>query len=174
MTILAIDPGTTQSAFVILCPGNYQIVDCGILDHEAMRARLMVWRSQYPGPTELAVEMIASYGMAVGKTVFETCVWIGRYVELWGGTPVSAARPWSYVYRKDVKLHLCGSPRAKDANIRQAILDLYPPAGGGKVPQVGTSKEPGPLYGVSKDIWAALAVGITYLDSMKAEQTANV
>ena len=69
------------------------------------------------------------------------------------------------VYRKDVKMHLCGSMRAKDTNIRQAIIDRYPASGGGKCPQIGTKKEPGPLYGVSKDIWSALAVAITYSET---------
>ena len=76
----------------------------------------------------LALEMIASYGMAVGKEVFETCVWIGRFQQKWRW-PAEVR----FVYRQDVKLHLCGSPRAKDANIRQALLDMFPSTGGGKI-----------------------------------------
>jgi hypothetical protein len=40
--------------------------------------------------------------------------------------------------------------RAKDANIRQALID--------KLGAVGTKKAPGPLYGISGHLWAALAV----------------
>jgi hypothetical protein len=57
------------------------------------------------------------------------------------------------VFRRDVKLHLCGSARAKDPNIRQALLDRFGP--------VGTKKAPGPLYGVKSHIWSALAVAVT-------------
>jgi hypothetical protein len=95
----------------------------------------------------IAIEMIASYGMAVGADVFQTCVEIGRFVEV-------AGEHVSLVFRRDVKMHLCGSARAKDANIRQALLDRLGP--------VGTKKAPGPLYGVKSHIWAALAVAVTY------------
>ena len=62
-------------------------------------------------------------------------------------------------------MYLCHSMKAKDGNIRQAILDLY----GGKDVALGNKKRPGPLYGVSKDIWAALAVAITYCGMNKID-----
>ena len=96
----------------------------------------------------LAIEMIASYGMAVGREVFETCVWIGRFKQAYPDPDAV-----KLVYRKDVKLHLCGSARAKDANIRQALIDKLGP--------VGTKKAPGPLYGVTSHAWAAVAVAVT-------------
>ena len=104
----------------------------------------------------LAIEMIASYGMSVGREVFETCVWIGRFQQAWH-SPDSVR----LVYRRDVKLHLCGSAKAKDTNIRQALLDLFPRTGGGATPQIGTKKQPGPLFGVSSHAWAALGVAAT-------------
>jgi hypothetical protein len=95
--------------------------------------------------------MIASYGMAVGREVFETCVWIGRFIQ--------ARQPMQHelIYRRDVKIHLCGSPRAKDANIRQSLLD--------KFGEVGTKKNPGPLFGVKSHVWSALAVAVTALET---------
>ncbi|HBC95047.1 MAG TPA: hypothetical protein DCZ10_19680, partial [Pelotomaculum sp.] len=62
------------------------------------------------------------------------------------------------VYRKDEKINLCGSMRAKDGNIRQALIDRFG--------IVGTKKSPGWFYGVSKDVWAAIAVGVTYYDTV--------
>ena len=46
--------------------------------------------------------------MAVGREVFETCLWIGRFVEAWYEPDAV-----QLVYRRDVKLHLCGSARGQ-------------------------------------------------------------
>lgn len=151
MRILAIDPGPVESAWVHYDSDEHRVVGCGI---EGNEQRLSALRFNM-GCDLLAIEMIASYGMAVGKSVFDTCVWIGRFVQAW------VPRPWHYVYRLDVKMVLCHDSRAKDANIRQAIIDCFPATGGGACPQVGTKKQPGPLYGISKDMWSALAVALT-------------
>lgn len=151
MTILAIDPGTTESGYCIY--DGARVHESGVLPNAEMLVRVQQWPAQ-----RLAVEMIASYGMAVGREVFETCVWIGRFQQAWRDP--SAVE---LVYRKDVKLHLCGTPRAKDPNVRQALLDMFPRTGGGATPQVGTKKQPGPLFGVSSHAWPALGVAVTAL-----------
>jgi len=143
--IFAVDPGTTESAW--LATNNGLIHRHGMLGNEHLVQTLKTW---CPGD-ELAIEMVASYGMPVGREVFETCVWIGRFIEAWKGS-------WSFVYRRDVKLYLCGSMKAKDGNIRQALIDRY----GGKEKAVGNKKNPGPLYGISGDVWSALAIALTY------------
>ena len=101
---------------------------------------------------DLAIEMVASYGMPVGKEVFETVRWTGRFQQaFWKPENVNL------VYRKDVKMHLCHSMRAKDPHVWQAILDLY----GGKDKAVGNKANPGPLYGVKSHARSALAVALT-------------
>ena len=155
--IWAIDPGTTKSALVRLdgaTPWRSEIAD-----NERIVDLLLARIRGVPGDTLLAIEMIASYGMAVGKTTFETCVWIGRFVQAWQPGDVR------FVYRREVKSLLCGSMRAKDANIRQALIDRYPASGGGKTPQVGTKAQPGPLYGFNSHLWSALGVGIVALET---------
>jgi hypothetical protein len=147
--ILAIDPGTTESGY---CIYDGQIVlESGVLPNQDVISMIRI-----DDCDRLCIEMIASYGMAVGREVFETCVWIGRFQQAWREPDAV-----ELVYRRDVKLHLCGSPKAKDANIRQALLDLFPRTGGGKTPQIGTKSQPGPLYGVSSHAWPALGVAIT-------------
>jgi hypothetical protein len=151
MTILALDPGPVQTGFC--CYDGARVLRCGVLPNDDMLDAVRHTPNQ-----RLAIEMIASYGMAVGREVFETCVWIGRFQQAW-----RAPEAVELVYRKDVKMHLCGTPRAKDANIRQALLDLFPATGGGATPQVGTKGKPGPLFGVSTHVWPALGVAITAL-----------
>ena len=140
MSILAIDPGTHKSAFLVW--DGSRVGECGILDNGDLLKRLAFFN--FPVKWA-AIEMIASYGMPVGAEVFETCVWIGRFIERIGQTRL--------IYRKDVKMHLCGTPRAKDANIRQALID--------KLGHVGTVNNPGPLFGVKSHLWAALGVAVT-------------
>lgn len=148
--ILAIDPGTEQSGYCLF--DGEKVVEAGVMENAELLKRLDCgWMTQ-----TLAIEMIASYGMAVGREVFETCVWIGRFVQAW-----REPEAVKLIYRRDVKQHLCGSAKAKDANIRQALIDLFPRTGGGKIPQIGTKSQPGPLFGVSSHAWAALGVAVT-------------
>jgi hypothetical protein len=152
--ILAIDPGDQQSAFVVW--DGEEIFDKGLLPNQELIDKIFILDCD-----KMAIEMIASYGMPVGKTVFETCVWIGRFTERF----INTKPCWppldnyvTYIYRKDVKMHLCGTTKAKDGNIRQALIDRFG--------ECGTKKNPGKLYGVSKDIWAALALAVTYTDTL--------
>lgn len=154
--ILAIDPGTDRSAWLIYDRALDRPVRHGY-DDNARLITLFAGCASGDSRITPAIEMFASYGMTVGREVFETCVWIGRFHEAMGHA--------EYVYRKDIKIHLCNSYRAKDANIRQALLDRFPPTGGGQCPEVGTKSKPGPLFGVSKHIWSALAVAVFWHDT---------
>lgn len=164
MKVFAIDPGTRESGYVVY--DGERVLEGGVLENNTMLRH--VRSGQYDGG-RLAIEMIASYGMAVGREVFETCLWIGRFQQAWH-TPEDV----ELVYRKDVKLHLCGTPRAKDPNVRQALIDLFPAVGGGKCPQIGTKGLPGPLYGVSSHAWPALGVAVTARHRLTAFEMENL
>ncbi len=159
--IFAIDPGPIHSAWCEYVDGRVR--NSAIEANATVRQRLIERRRKWNFGSQLAIEMIACYGMPVGADTFDTCVWIGRFIEASNTDP-------ALVYRKDVKMHLCHTMRAKDANIRQALLDLFPATGGGKTPQVGTKKQPGPLFGVKSHVWAALAVAVT-LEAQRSAAT---
>ncbi len=149
MKIMAIDPGTTQSAYVVF--DGKTIFAKGIEQNNRVKD-LIGYKSEW-FISALAIEAIASYGMPVGAEVFTTCIWIGRFYE-------AASRlllPVSLVYRKDIKVCLCGSLRAKDSHVRQALID--------RVGKQGIKKAPGPTYGMSADMWSALAVAVYFLDT---------
>lgn len=165
MRILAIDPGSTESAYVIYEEG--MVHSFAKVENKVLVAMIVII-GQAP---VMAIEMPACYGMAVGKSIFETCRWVGIFQYAFG-----LERTY-LVYRKSrniedgidsVTMHLCKNTRAKDSNVRQAIIDRYPATGGGKCPQIGVKKNPGPLFGVSADVWAALAVAITFDETFKA------
>lgn len=143
--ILAIDPGTHRSGWCLY--DGERVTASAVLPNPQLLANIAM-----PGAAvfydTLAIEMVASYGMPVGREVFETCVWIGRFVQAW-----RAPEEVRLVYRRDVKLHLCGTMKAKDTHIRQALLDKFGP--------IGTKATPGPLYGVKSHAWSALAVAVT-------------
>lgn len=156
--ILALDPGNERSALVTLSASGAVLQSASILvDNETMLRNVREW---HPLGDVLIIEQIESFGMPVGREVFETVFWAGRFAEAWGGH-------WDRITRRDVKLHLCGSARAKDGNIRQALIDRYGP---GKSQAIGTKKAQGPLYGLRADMWAALAVGVTYYDRMQQQE----
>lgn len=152
--IFAIDPGNTESGYALIEMPCFKLLDFGKITNEELLKLLPTVASQSDA---LAIEMVASYGMAVGKSVFETCVWIGRFIQ-------AAEKEHTFVYRKEEKICLCGSLKAKDGNIRQALIDRYATFDfkSGK----GVKKNPDTFYGVSKDAWQAIAVGVTYYEKL--------
>lgn len=137
-TIVAIDPGTTESA-VVVWDGS-RILHSEITESGRVFSLLLI----YPFP--VFCEMVACYGMSVGKEVFETCLWIGEYRHFCTTRGIG----FTPVYRRDVKLHHCGSSRAKDGNVIQALKDCY----GDK----GTKKAPGVTYRLKSHLWQAFAI----------------
>lgn len=156
--ILAIDPGYEQSAYVLF--NGRSVIEHGIEPNEALRHRLQYRTGQVNHEAIGAVvfEQIESFGMAVGREVFETVFWTGRLFEIARGTfgPVVERMP-----RRVVKVHLCNSARAQDSNIRVALLDRF----GGSTAAVGKKATPGPLYGIKSHEWAALAVAVTWWET---------
>jgi hypothetical protein len=152
--ILALDPGTTQSGWCTFREDTGAVKDSGVLPNADMLA--LVQLSSSVGVKTLAIEMMRARGMPMSNDAMETLVWIGRFQQAWRD-PEAVRRP----YRMDIKLHLCGSARAKDPNVWQALKD--------RLGEPGTKKNPGPLYGVQSHARAALAVAVYTYDKMKGE-----
>jgi len=162
MTILAIDPGSERSAYVALYEGkpyDHAIIpNADMLAHVHRACGDRTGEAFMFGIHAVVIERVEGFGMPVGVEVFETVYWSGRFAEAAHPLPVHR------IGRKAVKLHLCGSARATDSNIRQALIDRYGP---GKAAAIGTKKAPGPLHGIANDVWAALALAVTYQDQQE-------
>ena len=173
MILLAIDPGPTETAWAFLVDGKLsrdypwwggerswafgKEENAWFLDDVVRRAAKME-------DIEVVIEKVEHYGkdMHAGQTTFETCVWSGRFqqafLDAWG-YDFSVAydpEPWHRLGRREVKRILLGMGAAKDGDIRTAVID--------RLGMPGTKKQPGPTYGVSKDVWQAIGLGLAWLD----------
>ena len=153
MLILAIDPGPEQSAALLYDSDKR----CVGQDYAGQMLNAEI-RPLLPIGSILVIEHVSHYGsgMAVGASVFETCIAIGRFIQAWDDDDTV-----HLVKRQTIKTVLCGSARAKDANVRQALIDRF---GGSREKAIGTKKAPGPLYGVSGHLWSALAVAVAWCE----------
>lgn len=159
MIVLAIDPGNEESGYVLYDAVSQLVLERGKCSNEQLLNSLR--GSEFDAATDLAIEMAQSFGAKVWDQVFVATRWVGRFIEAWDN---ATGCPHHFVYRRDVKLHITGSPRAKDGQIRQCLLERW----GGKTIAVGTKSARGPLYGITADAWAALAVAVTFADRSAA------
>lgn len=161
MTVIAIDPGNTESAYVRI-GDDYRPMQFGKVPNDELRFWLSEATAKIPARCATwAIEMVASYGMAVGADVFETCVWTGRFAEIIDRSG-GAAR---LVVRSEVKMNLCHNTRAKDSNITQALIDRF--GAGASNKGKGTKANPGWFYGFAGDVWQAYALAVTVADQQQ-------
>lgn len=174
MIIIGIDPGPEKSGFCEIHLRDASIWQAGTLKNQEIRDKLLSERRII----DVALEMPASYGMAVGATILDTCVEIGRYLQCCQ-SPFKTA----LLFRKTIASTLCGQAKAKGPFIRQCIIDMYGEGaiGGKKCTKckgkgwfgagrlectqcngAGWDVPPGPLYNVTTHAWDALAVAIAY------------
>ena len=154
MKILAIDPGDVESGWCVL--DGYKPIVFGKNANSTVLDRI---RLDAYGCDAIVIEMVASYGMAVGKNVFDTCVWVGRFMQK---AEDAGCLRVHQIYRMEEKMMICHDSRAKDTNIRQALIDRF--AEFDKTNGKGTKDHPDWFYGFKKDVWMAYAVGVTFID----------
>ena len=168
--VLAIDPGNRESAYCVIDKETLKPLRFGKVKNSELERMMLAYMKNWSNAlvySEMVIERVASYGMAVGKDVFQTCEWTGRFVEL----ALLPQVPVSYVYRKDEKMHICGDSRAKDANIRRALIDRFATHDlkNGK----GTKDNPDFFYQFKADCWAAYSTGLTYIEAGPSERENN-
>jgi len=174
MRLLAIDPGSTHSAYVVVDTEDGVTYDKlapiwfgKISNEELLRMRWLKTADR------VAIEMIGHYGtgMPAGKDIFDTCVWIGRFWQVHVGADDEYERivgaplkpQVDLIKRAEIKTHICGAAKAKDGNVIQALIDRFAPGvrNGGK----GLKNAPGFFYGFHSDIWQAYALAVYVCDT---------
>ena len=158
--IIGIDPGPEKSGVVVW--DGQKRYHASHLDNVKVLERL---HSDYK--TMLAIEMVAHYGkgMAVGRDIFESVRWIGRFEQAFRSEP---SWPVRLVYNNELRLHFCDDTRAKGSNIRLALKDRFGPN--------GTPKNPGPsidMRGQPDHVWMAFGVAVFAWDTMQIWERDN-
>lgn len=158
--ILAIDPGNTESGWCLI-DADCQPVEFAKTSNDEVLDLLRRGDVVAGDPPRVVIEMVASYGMAVGADVFETCVWIGRFYQ---HALTGLGELHDLIKRQSVKTHHCHSVKANDATVRQALVDRFAPGqpNHGK----GTKAAPGWFHGFRADVWQAYALAVYVADSI--------
>lgn len=151
MIITGIDPGNKESGYCTFDFSSGKKISSGICLNEILLETINE-TVESEGVALVAIERVSCMGMAVGEEVFETVFFTGRLFQ-------TIIVPVVRIKRTEVKMHICGTMRAKDANIRQALIDRFGVQ--------GTKKNPGALYGISSHAWPALAVATVAYDQFK-------
>ena len=155
--IFAIDPGNEKSAYCVM-DDNYKLIEFAKMPNRELMDKMLEWLRD--GIRTVVIERMMNYSANVGRTVYETCEWIGRYSQ-----EAEKLTEVKYLYRKDEKMNLCGTMHSNDSMIRKALIDRF--AKHDFKTGKGTRKEPDTFYGVSADCWSAIAIAVTHLDMEK-------
>ena len=159
MIVLGLDPGSAESALVAWDPIERRVrFRCKRFNGEL--ADVLLERHAAAPDSVLVIERTKGYTMPLGKgddarrffpqQVLDTAEWSGYFRRVGEelGLRVEA------LDRRAVKLNLLGRASGTDAQVREALVDLIGPK--------GTKAAPGPTFGMSADLWAALAVAYVW------------
>lgn len=165
--VLCIDPGPDQSGYVLVQDGKVieggrkdndeLLVQIDLLNHYVMFGTIFTPGNVTERETEaerkytVIIEWLSCYGSAIGQSVLRTAEACGRFREMvesvYGTTYLELTRP-------EVCRRLAGQTRGiTKAVIRRAVIDI--------MGEIGTKREPGPLYimrSAGPHAWDALAL----------------
>jgi hypothetical protein len=153
MKILAIDPGSKKSGWVIVRTADNgtisEIVLKGKTNNRDLETMII---DDDIGVQMVVIESVSGgWGETVADTVFETAYAVGRFQVCAEGIE---GGQWQLLHRA----HVAKAYRVKksDATIRRAVINRYAPTSttDGK----GNKAQPGFFYGMSADMWQAFAL----------------
>ncbi len=161
--ILGIDPGTTQSAWLVL---DGRTILAAAIDPNADVLQLVRggWAATRDGWSfvfsTVAIERIEPrFGLNVGWSTLLTCEFVGALTEAARPLPVALLR------RSVILGHLGVATRGRgdatrtsaDSGVRAALMERW----GGE----GSVRKGGPLVGIKTHLWSALSVAVTFAEA---------
>lgn len=160
--VVGVDPGTTESAWVMIEDGYP--VEHKFEPNEGLLSRLR--GGYFFDDIPIIFERIDFMGEFMGKTTLETAVWTGRFMEAACQHP--PGRVIARLSRSDVVKHFGirngarpGEKRPNpDSLLRRAMFLRY----GQEPPGPGQRVKDGPMVGVTGHILQALALGLVWWD----------
>jgi hypothetical protein len=162
LTILSIDPGPKESAYIRVLP-NFKHIEKGKVNNEMLLNALR--RNQF-GQGITVIEELIAYDRC-GREISDTAFQAGRMAE--------AAVEYRLISRAKVRGHLCGRG-GTDSKVITALIERFEPEIYNhwdenknlmsRAKMVNDAKQ-GFFHGFQEDIWQAYALGVTYIDLLK-------
>lgn len=164
--LVSIDPGTTESGVCIIDTEDFRPIAFTKIINEELP--FWVLKNNPEKGTFINMEAVIErmYNpKSASSHVFLTCEWIGRFdVELHD----LGITKRSYILRWEEYKYLCGKEYSRnDRGVKNALVDRF--AYGEKNYGKGTVKTPGWFHGFGNDIWAAYAIGVSFIDKERLE-----
>lgn len=150
MIIIGIDPGPTKSG---LCGWDGKIPSYPIYsennDIRADLTRIHIDKKE----AILAIEKPVCQRYS-GVEVSDTAIQAGVFSGVWGPKNVHL------ITRSKIRWHIGNIRKTNDSVVRACLINrIYP--------DYNRVRDPGPLVGITGDIWQALAVAVTCFDLLK-------
>lgn len=158
--IVAIDPGPEKTG--VLSISKFENVGGVIfprVDYNVHIPNIDVTALNSDFSPNVVIEMPEPRGMPVGKDVFDTIYWAGRFTQHFKSIHCDVY----HMNPRGIKIAICGVAKAKDPSIREAILDILDPNRVyGKYGR-GKKGANGPLYGIVDHSFACMRMAIAYM-----------
>ncbi|XHX80927.1 MAG: hypothetical protein RBJ76_13635 [Stenomitos frigidus ULC029] len=166
--ILAIDPGSTLSGFVVWDGKTILAKSDGTKENKGKTTNgllLSLLRSKdgFPGVTDVVIEGITLYQRA-DMGLRDTIIWSGRFAEAWH---FQSSKETAFINRADVKTYflkgLSGTDK-NDATMKMALIDRFGAP--------GTKDQQGVTFNLKYDQWQAFGLAAMYYDQLAVTQAA--
>lgn len=155
MRVLSVDAGNIQSAYIIFCTEQKRVVQKGFLENEQFIEEIL--NSSFD---EVAIEKIVSLGAVIGSSTLDTAYTNGRIYEAIKTKFGIISNLYS---RIDIKMHLCFTTRAKDANVRQALVNKFGDSSTKKNPHNTFNELEDKIY-FGGHFWSCLAIACYHIE----------